>query len=108
MEQIFSKLFLTFTARRTRNFFSTKQKSALVTAFQKNCYCTAREAEELAKETLLEPSQIQTWFNHRRIKWRKENPGTKMVRPSRKINYRSFPEGSYESDEKLYGAFHYP
>ena len=57
---------------RTRTLFSSEQLDELEAKFQKKKYLSTPERYEFASALALTPLQIKTWFQNRRMKWKKE------------------------------------
>lgn len=70
---------------RTRTRFSKHQIDQLEENFKKKKYINACERFLLAKELGLSPVIIKTWYQNKRMKWKKElqdiNPSCKPTKP---------------------------
>ena len=69
--------------RRTRTAFSCEQLLALERRFTANRYLSINERLTVALALRLSETQVKIWFQNRRTKWKKQNPG-------RDINQSSF------------------
>lgn len=69
--------------RRTRTAFSCEQLLALERRFTTNRYLSVNERLTVALALRLSETQVKIWFQNRRTKWKKQNPG-------RDINQSSF------------------
>ena len=58
--------------RKQRPLFSQQQVQTMEEEFTKHRYVTEMKRAELASELGLTETQIKTWFQNRRTKWRKE------------------------------------
>ena len=76
--------------RRHRTTFTKSQLEILMLAFEQNHYPEAQYREILAKQTNLQPSRIQVWFQNQRAKDRKRRNYT-----------HSEPKRIYVFDTKL-------
>jgi homeobox protein Nkx-1 len=61
--------------RRTRTAFSYDQLSALESKFRQTRYLSVCERLGLALTLGLTETQVKIWFQNRRTKWKKQNPG---------------------------------
>lgn len=59
--------------RRTRTVFTRKQLLDLEQRFDKEKYLSTHGRNNLAHQLQLTPLQVKTWFQNRRMKWKKEN-----------------------------------
>jgi alpha-galactosidase/6-phospho-beta-glucosidase family protein len=59
-------------ARRRRTAFTSSQLKALEEKFQEKKYLTISERNNLAKTMHLTDTQVKTWFQNRRTKWKKQ------------------------------------
>lgn len=62
--------------RRQRTTFNHQQLKILNEAFKRNHYPETQQRDYLAKETNLDPSRIQVWFQNQRAKDRKRRGST--------------------------------
>lgn len=58
--------------RRRRTTFTSSQLKALEDKFQDKKYLTITERNNLAKQQKLSDTQVKTWFQNRRTKWKKQ------------------------------------
>lgn len=58
--------------RKQRPLFTQHQVQALEQEFTRNRYVSEEKRAELAKTLNLTETQVKTWFQNRRTKWRKE------------------------------------
>ena len=80
--------------KKPRQIFSTKQIERLEREFDENRYVAALKREELSSALNLTETQLRTWFQNRRTKWRKEiraeivgdKPGEPVWTESRKMS----------------------
>ncbi|VDD91503.1 unnamed protein product [Enterobius vermicularis] len=61
--------------RRARTAFTYEQLVALETKFKSSRYLSVCERLNLAIALRLSETQIKIWFQNRRTKWKKHNPG---------------------------------
>uniref|UniRef100_A0A6I8NXT8 Homeobox domain-containing protein n=1 Tax=Ornithorhynchus anatinus TaxID=9258 RepID=A0A6I8NXT8_ORNAN len=59
-------------ARRLRTAFTAKQISTLETSFQRHQYLAAPDRRYLARKMQLSEGQIKTWFQNRRMKFKRQ------------------------------------
>ena len=67
------------TKKKKRPLFSQHQVQTMENEFLKNRYITENKRAELSSQLDLTETQVKTWFQNRRTKWRKElkdNGGT--------------------------------
>lgn len=57
--------------RRERTVFTQNQLSVLEKRFEAQKYLSTQERYELARKLGLSPLQVKTWFQNRRMKWKK-------------------------------------
>lgn len=62
--------------RRNRTAFTYDQLLAMETKFRQTRYLSVTERINLAMTLHLTETQIKIWFQNRRTKWKKQNPGT--------------------------------
>jgi hypothetical protein len=58
--------------RRSRTVFSQEQLSGLEEVFERQKYLTVSERIELSMQLGLSETQVKTWFQNRRTKWKKQ------------------------------------
>ncbi|CAB4018304.1 homeobox -like 1, partial [Paramuricea clavata] len=70
---------------RTRTIFTQEQINELESKFEQKKYLSTPERFELAKNLGLNPVTIKTWYQNKRMKWKKElqklDPSCKPTRP---------------------------
>lgn len=59
--------------RRRRTAFTSSQLKCLEEKFEDKKYLTIAERNKLAKTLNLSDTQVKTWFQNRRTKWKKQN-----------------------------------
>ena len=59
--------------RRRRTAFTSSQLKCLEEKFEDKKYLTIAERNKLAKSLNLSDTQVKTWFQNRRTKWKKQN-----------------------------------
>lgn len=59
--------------RRERTVFTQTQLRAFEKKFEVQRYLTTQERYELARDLGLSALQVKTWFQNRRMKWKKTN-----------------------------------
>lgn len=62
--------------RRRRTAFTSSQLKCLEEKFEDKKYLTIAERNKLAKSLNLSDTQVKTWFQNRRTKWKKQNVTT--------------------------------
>ncbi|XP_022793160.1 homeobox protein BarH-like 1 [Stylophora pistillata] len=58
--------------RRTRTVFTREQLKAMEERFHQEKYLSTHGRNEFAHQLKLTPLQVKTWFQNRRMKWKKE------------------------------------
>ena len=61
-----------FRRRRSRTVFSQEQLNGLEEVFERQKYLTVSERIELSMQLGLSETQVKTWFQNRRTKWKKQ------------------------------------
>uniref|UniRef100_A0A3P8XQ17 Homeobox domain-containing protein n=1 Tax=Esox lucius TaxID=8010 RepID=A0A3P8XQ17_ESOLU len=94
--------------RRARTAFTYEQLVALENKFRSTRYLSVCERLNLALSLSLTETQVKIWFQNRRTKWKKQNPGADSTMPpgsnslvsvnpsagSSSANYQTFPSFS--------------
>lgn len=65
--------------RRRRTAFTSSQLKSLEEKFDDKKYLTISERNKLAKSLNLSDTQVKTWFQNRRTKWKKQNISTQNM-----------------------------
>jgi len=65
--------------RRARTAFTYEQISALEQKFKLTRYLSVFERSNLAAQLKLTETQVKIWFQNRRTKWKKQNPGAETI-----------------------------
>lgn len=65
--------------RRARTAFTYEQISALEQKFKSARYLSVFERSNLANNLKLTETQVKIWFQNRRTKWKKQNPGIEPI-----------------------------
>ncbi|XP_077586066.1 NK1 transcription factor related 2-like,a [Stigmatopora nigra] len=68
--------------RRARTAFTYEQLVALENKFRATRYLSVCERLNLALSLSLTETQVKIWFQNRRTKWKKQNPGADSTMPS--------------------------
>nr|AJV21317.1 NK1 [Terebratalia transversa] len=69
-------------ARRARTAFTYEQLVALENKFKQTRYLSVCERLNLALSLSLTETQVKIWFQNRRTKWKKQNPGLDVNSPT--------------------------
>ena len=83
-------------SRRARTAFTYEQLVALENKFKQTRYLSVCERLNLALGLSLTETQIKIWFQNRRTKWKKQNPGLDVnapTTPEPPINHLGFSMG---------------
>ena len=72
--------------RRARTAFTYEQLVALENKFKTTRYLSVCERLNLALSLSLTETQIKIWFQNRRTKWKKQNPGLDVNSPTVPLN----------------------
>ncbi|KAL4640960.1 NK1 transcription factor-related protein 2-like [Arapaima gigas] len=96
--------------RRARTAFTYEQLVALENKFRSTRYLSVCERLNLALSLSLTETQVKIWFQNRRTKWKKQNPGADgAVQPGTntlsRVNTSSVPGGSSTVNYQTYPAF---
>uniref|UniRef100_A0A336KSH2 CSON014503 protein n=1 Tax=Culicoides sonorensis TaxID=179676 RepID=A0A336KSH2_CULSO len=82
--------------RRARTAFTYEQLVSLENKFKTTRYLSVCERLNLALSLSLTETQVKIWFQNRRTKWKKQNPGMDVNSPTvPPPNGNSFGPGSY-------------
>lgn len=68
--------------RRARTAFTYEQLVALENKFKQTRYLSVCERLNLALSLSLTETQVKIWFQNRRTKWKKQNPGMDVNSPT--------------------------
>ncbi|KAK6174315.1 hypothetical protein SNE40_017620 [Patella caerulea] len=97
-------------SRRARTAFTYEQLVALENKFKTTRYLSVCERLNLALSLSLTESQVKIWFQNRRTKWKKQNPGLDVNSPTVPHGMDSSPSGTFpfaSPYSAIYGqAFH--
>ena len=58
--------------RRTRTVFTRAQLQQMENRFEREKYLSTHGRNDFARQLKLTPLQVKTWFQNRRMKWKKE------------------------------------
>ncbi|XP_062539772.1 homeobox protein slou [Armigeres subalbatus] len=95
--------------RRARTAFTYEQLVSLENKFKTTRYLSVCERLNLALSLSLTETQVKIWFQNRRTKWKKQNPGMDVNSPTvPPPNGGSFGPGSYASSLLYPHAVPYP
>ncbi|KAK3590216.1 hypothetical protein CHS0354_041277 [Potamilus streckersoni] len=81
--------------RRARTAFSYEQLVALENKFRQTRYLSVCERLNLALSLNLTETQVKIWFQNRRTKWKKQNPGIDVNSPTGYPSSESVSSFSY-------------
>ncbi|CAH1783387.1 unnamed protein product [Owenia fusiformis] len=94
--------------RRARTAFTYEQLVALENKFKQTRYLSVCERLNLALSLSLTETQVKIWFQNRRTKWKKQNPGMDVNSPTVPPSPpSSFPSGYPHSLFYPYPMHHY-
>ncbi|XP_038070895.1 homeobox protein vent1-like [Patiria miniata] len=65
--------------RKGRTTFTKEQVDMMEAHFQTSMYLTVRERRELAQQLALEDTQVKTWFQNRRMRWKRQHPEKQLT-----------------------------
>ncbi|XP_055850747.1 homeobox protein slou [Episyrphus balteatus] len=95
--------------RRARTAFTYEQLVSLENKFKTTRYLSVCERLNLALSLSLTETQVKIWFQNRRTKWKKQNPGMDVNSPTiPPPNSGSFGPGAYASSLLYPHAVPYP
>ncbi|XP_073430846.1 NK1 transcription factor-related protein 1 [Dendrobates tinctorius] len=80
--------------RRARTAFTYEQLVALENKFKSTRYLSVCERLNLALSLSLTETQVKIWFQNRRTKWKKQNPGADTSAPTGGSNHGGGPSMS--------------
>uniref|UniRef100_A0A1I8ML85 Uncharacterized protein n=1 Tax=Musca domestica TaxID=7370 RepID=A0A1I8ML85_MUSDO len=83
--------------RRARTAFTYEQLVSLENKFKTTRYLSVCERLNLALSLSLTETQVKIWFQNRRTKWKKQNPGMDVNSPTIPPPTGSFGPGAYAS-----------
>ncbi|CAF0845716.1 unnamed protein product [Rotaria sordida] len=95
----------TTKVRRQRTAFTYEQLVALENKFKQTRYLSVCERLNLALTLSLTETQVKIWFQNRRTKWKKQNPGLDVNSPT--INSSSSSIGIHPAAAAAYVASFY-
>lgn len=87
--------------KKARTAFSREQVADLEKKFQEKKYLSSAERGELAEKLKLSDMQVKTWFQNRRMKYKRQSEEAEMEMKSPKYPYSSFV--SYGGVSPFYG-----
>ena len=76
--------------KKARTAFSREQVADLEKKFQEKKYLSSAERGELAEKLKLSDMQVKTWFQNRRMKYKRQSEEAEMEMKSPKYPYSSF------------------
>ncbi len=76
--------------KKARTAFSREQVAELEKKFQEKKYLSSAERGELAERLKLSDMQVKTWFQNRRMKYKRQSEEAEMEMKSPKYPYSSF------------------
>ena len=92
--------------KKARTAFSREQVGELEKKFQEKKYLSSAERGELAERLKLSDMQVKTWFQNRRMKYKRQSEEAEMEMKSPKYPYGSFV--SYGSVTPFYSYMPMP
>ncbi|CAF0833837.1 unnamed protein product [Adineta steineri] len=90
--------------RRARTAFTYEQLVALENKFKQTRYLSVCERLNLALSLSLTETQVKIWFQNRRTKWKKQNPGLDVNSPTIPTNANSSSVGIHSAAAAAYVA----
>lgn len=87
--------------KKARTAFSREQVAELEKKFQEKKYLSSAERGELAEKLKLSDMQVKTWFQNRRMKYKRQSEEQELERQSPKYPYSPFM--SYGGMSPFYG-----
>ncbi|CAL1535597.1 unnamed protein product [Lymnaea stagnalis] len=94
--------------RRARTAFTYEQLVALENKFKTTRYLSVCERLNLALSLNLTETQVKIWFQNRRTKWKKQNPGLDVNSPTIPPSSGGFGSFSSPYSSMLYGQSLHP
>uniref|UniRef100_G3Q696 NK1 transcription factor related 2-like,b n=1 Tax=Gasterosteus aculeatus TaxID=69293 RepID=G3Q696_GASAC len=98
--------------RRARTAFTYEQLVALENKFKSTRYLSVCERLNLALSLSLTETQVKIWFQNRRTKWKKQNPGADTSAPTGMGSLSplspSPPIGGHLAMHAGYASHHHP
>lgn len=91
--------------RRARTAFTYEQLVALENKFRATRYLSVCERLNLALSLSLTETQVKIWFQNRRTKWKKQNPGADSTMPTGPNALSSVSSSSCSSAASAYQTF---
>ena len=95
-------------ARRARTAFTYEQLVTLENKFQSTRYLSVYERLNLALALNLTETQVKIWFQNRRTKWKKQNPGKDVNSPTAYSPPIAFSSGKNTGSAGNSGPFSTP
>lgn len=95
-------------ARRARTAFTYEQLVTLENKFQSTRYLSVYERLNLALALNLTETQVKIWFQNRRTKWKKQNPGKDVNSPTAYSPPIAYPSAKNASSDGSSGTFSNP
>jgi len=89
-------------SRRARTAFTYEQLVALENKFKTTRYLSVCERLNLALSLNLTETQVKIWFQNRRTKWKKQNPGMDVNSPSVNMTLPAFNPTVVSNQALLY------
>lgn len=83
--------------KKPRTAFSREQVAELEKKFTERKYLSSAERGELAQKLNLSDMQVKTWFQNRRMKFKRQTEEAEMEVKSPKLPYAPFPYSSFYS-----------